>query len=200
MTVCFQNDISHNTISLCSVNVVFPACLFQENSFAHSRVAFRYDEQYDDKYFLDSQRACADIPPSVTAQHHSFCQPRSTRPPSYKRSSHIPVGKPVIERHRVEMYNAEGMHPPVTIEGSMFNKGAFSISRIGNPHSDATDKVWSNGVVSYKQPNYAASLRLDFSTMSLNEQLNHAQSVGRFHSRDLSPYEIKRLQKQEELM
>ena len=60
--------------------------------------------------------------------------------------------------------------------------------------------AWSNGMVSYKEPRYSRSVRLDLSMMSLDEQLNHTQLLNKFHNKDLPMFEVDRLQKQEELM
>ena len=64
-----------------------------------------------------------------------------------------------------------------------------------------SDKLaWSNGAVSYKVPSFSRSVRLDMSTMSLDEQLNHTQTLTKYSNKDLPIYEVQRLQKQEELV
>ena len=60
--------------------------------------------------------------------------------------------------------------------------------------------AWSNGTVSYKEARYSRSVRLDLSTMSLDEQLNHTQLLNKFNNKELPTFEVDRLQKQEELM
>ena len=60
--------------------------------------------------------------------------------------------------------------------------------------------AWSNGVVSYKEPRYTRSVRLDMAMMSLDEQLNHTQTLSKFTNKELPLHDVERLQKQEELM
>ena len=85
---------------------------------------------------------------------------------------------------------------------SAFNKSGRVVQLHGSgSHSKSPIKsAWSNGMVSYKEPRYSRSVRLDLSMMSLDEQLNHTQLLNKFNNNELPTFEVDRLQKQEELM
>jgi len=69
------------------------------------------------------------------------------------------------------------------------------------PEKKPPDKLaWSNGIVSYREPSFSRSVRLDMSMMSLEEQLNHTQTLTKYSNKELPIYEVQRLQKQEELV
>lgn len=184
-------------------------------------VGFHYDDDYDDRDFLDSQRQFRDLELQNERDNklESFSRPRSAVPVSYKSSSDIPTKKSMTLRHKVEMYEPD-MYP-IEIKNSLFRSASNSnlkkknnfenlpamrsdklpYKTNDNPRTSfVSSDMWSNGIVSYKQPNYMPSVRLDFSTMSLNEQLIHAQSVRKYENKTLPLYESRRLQKQEELM
>lgn len=85
---------------------------------------------------------------------------------------------------------------------STFDKSGRVVQLHGSgSHSKSPIKsAWSNGMVSYKEPRYSRSVRLDLSMMSLDEQLNHTQLLNKFNNKGLPTFEVDRLQKQEELM
>ena len=116
-------------------------------------------------------------------------------------------------KYKIEMYAPE-TGPPL-LKGSVYNKTIspekVSQDLLGYSNNFGHEKstlsrpfdpmiAWSNGTVSYKEPKYSKSIRLDMSMMSLNEQLNHTQSLNKFTNKEIPEYEVDRLQKQEELM
>ena len=165
---------------------------------------FKYDDGWNDDDFLNTQKQQA---MQESLELHSnvmetYARPRCEADISYKSPSKIDLKTPKTPKHKIEMYEPDS--PPLTIEGSVV-RGKYQGGGSSSKENPATtpldfDGVWTNGIVSYKEPNYLKSTRLDFSMMSLNEQLSHTQSIRKYENTVLPLYEVRRLQKQEELM
>ena len=157
----------------------------------------------------------------------SYTETRSAQLTSYKYDRRM-AERSSTPKYKTEMYAPENC--PLTLKGSLYNDKMFHsmLSKHKNMPSrelshdnsfidnkkekgekhhlrgsyskSPIKSAWSNGMVSYKEPRYSRSVRLDLSMMSLDEQLNHTELLYKFHNKDLPMFEVDRLQKQEELM
>jgi len=165
------------------------------------------DARQIEESFLLGQRE------DVISPIESFTNIRSRTVPCYKNDHGNLIKRSSTPKYKIEMYAPE-TGPPL-LKGSMYNKHISpeksSHDLIGYSNDLKHEKsaisrpldpkiAWSNGTVSYREPRYTKSVRLDMSLMSLNEQLNHTQSLNKFTNKEIPEYEVDRLQKQEELI
>lgn len=128
--------------------------------------------------------------------------PEHDQPPTLKGSLYKDqMFHSMLSLHKKNDRSSGGLSYP-NASSTIFDKSkrVIRINRSGMHSKLHVKSAWSNGMVSYKEPRYSRSVRLDLSMMSLDEQLNHTQLLNKFHNKELPAFEVDRLQKQEELM
>ena len=107
----------------------------------------------------------------------------------------------MLSMHKKDSKSSRDLSHPHKYSSTLDKSGRVVQLHGSGSHSKSPIKsAWSNGMVSYKEPRYSRSVRLDLSMMSFDEQLNHTQLLNKFNNKGLPTFEVDRLQKQEELM